>query len=133
VVTPINEIEFFKVDGIDFKPSEDLDTLDDDEAQKFTIPLKGKGPFKIHSKFRRKYSLKGENYKLFRMNTFTRNMDVTISFPSHVGVSFFNVGNVNYFEKHHTEVKNIVSRSHRNDVILPYQGFGISFERYNLK
>jgi len=130
-ITPINDIEFFKVNGIDFKPIEDLDTIDDDEAKKFTVSLKGKGPFKVHSKFKRKYSLKGENYKLFRMNTFTRNMDVTISFPQYVCVSFFNVGNVNFFEKHHVEVKNIVSRSHRNDVILPYQGFGMSFERYN--
>lgn len=126
-----NDLEFFKINGEDATPKEDDATLDDDTAKKFTIPLNGKGPFKIHSKFRRKYSLKTENYKLFRMNTFTKNMDVTISYPENVCVSFFNVGNVNFFEKQHTEIKNQISRSHKNDVILPYQGFGMSFERNN--
>ncbi|KAF2518293.1 hypothetical protein E0W68_09735 [Flavobacterium salilacus subsp. salilacus] len=129
---PINDLIFFKVNGEDLNPKEDQATLDDEDAKKFTIPLTGNGPFKVHSKFKRKYSLKGENYKLFRMNTFTRNMDVTISYPPHVCVSFFNIGNVNFFEKNHTEIKNLISRSHRNDVILPYQGFGMSFERNNI-
>ncbi|MCZ8330739.1 MAG: hypothetical protein O9282_05465 [Flavobacterium sp.] len=125
----INDLEFFKINGVDATPKEDDDTLDDDTAKKFTIPLEGKGPFKIHSKFRRKYSLKTENYKLFRMNTFTKNMDVSISYPDNVCVSFFNIGNVNFFEKQHTEIKNQISRSHKNDVLLPYQGFGMSFEK----
>lgn len=127
--SPINEIVFFKINGENLEPKEDEDTIDDEAARKFIIPLIGKGPFQIHSKFKRKYSLKGENYKLFRMNTFTKNMDVTISYPPNVCVSFFNVGNVQFFEKQHIEVKNSISRTHKNDVILPYQGFGMSFER----
>lgn len=130
---PIDELVFFKINGVNSTLKEDEDTLDDDDAKKYTIPLNGPGPFKIHSKFKRTYSLKGENYKLFRMTTFTKNMDITISYPEYVCVSFFNIGNVNPFDKEHTEVKNQISRSQRKDVILPYQGFGMSFERYNDK
>lgn len=129
---PLDEIEFFKIDGEDFTPKEDDSTLEDDAAKKYTIPLRGSGPFKIHSKVKRRYSLTGENYKLFRMTTFTKNMDVTISYPDNVCVSFFGIGNVNHWEKQHVEVKNQISRTQK-DVILPYQGFGMSFENMTVK
>lgn len=125
----VNDLEFFKVNGEEKVINEDPETEDDTHSKNFKIPLTGKGPFLIHSKYRRQYSLRSENYKLFRVLTFTKNMDVIISYPEDVCVSFFNIGNVNFFEKQHVEVKNIISRSHRNDLILPYQGFGMSFEK----
>jgi hypothetical protein len=125
----INELVFFNINGEAVTSLAVDDLIEDNNVIKHTIPLNGKAPFKIHSKFKRKYSLKDENYKLFRMTTFTKNMDVTISYPDNISVSFFNIGNVNFFEKQHIEIKNQICRSHKNDVILPYQGFGMSFER----
>lgn len=128
----INKLEFFKVDGED-AVVKDLDVDEDPNdkilEQKRIVNLKGKGPFKIHSKFRRKYSLISENYKLFRLATFTKNIRVIISHPDDVRVSFFNVGNIKFFEKEHVEIKNTISRNHCEDIILPYQGFGMSFEK----
>ncbi len=123
----INEVEFFKVD--------DKDAIVDETVKDGFVTTKvrlvsdnGKRVFRIHKKVKRKYSLKNENYKLIRMVTFTKGVDVVISYPEYVGVSFFNIGNVQFFESEHLEVENQLCRSHKNDVILPYQGFGMSFE-----
>lgn len=124
-----NELVFFEVNGKEINV-EDYKTVSNNIVTT-KIPLvceNGKKVFKIHSKFERKYSLKNENYKLFRFGTFTKGVDVMISYPENVCVSFFNIGNVNFFEKEHVEVKNQICRSHKNDVILPHQGFGMSFE-----
>lgn len=144
----INEMMFYKVDGIDLikkKDDEDNSEKEKDndektvgveiieEGNKVITKVKlesknGKKVFKIHRRVKRKYSLKNENYKLVRMGTFTKGIDVVISFPKDVSVSFFNIGNVNFFEAEHSDIECQISRSHRNDVILPYQGFGMSFE-----
>ena len=124
----VNELVFFKVDGLDAETIEDTSTIDNPKKSKYLIPIKGTGSFDIHSKYKRKYSLKNENYKIFRLKRFTQNMDVLISYPENVYVSFFNIGMVSQFKHRHVEVKNQISRSHRNDVILPQQGFGMSFE-----
>lgn len=129
----INELEFFRIDGKDAKIEEDQSTKDNPKVSKYLIPIKGNGPFQIHSKYKRRYSLKNENYKLFRMKRFTKNMDVVISYPENVCVSFFNIGLVNKFQPQHVEVKNQIYRSHKGDIILPHQGFGMSFELNNLK
>lgn len=126
-----NNLNFVRVNNQDVTPKEDDETVEDEFVKKFIIPLKGEKTYNIYTKYTRSYSLKNENYKLFRMNTFTKNMDVVISFPEDVCVSFFNIGNVTKFEKQHVEVKNQICRSHRNDVILPHQGFGMSFEKRN--
>lgn len=124
-----NDVVYYKVNGKDVVPEE---VPNNDENYVVTkVPLISENEnkaFKIEKKVDRKYSLKNENYKLIRMATFTKGIDVVISFPENVGVSFFNIGNVNFFEKEHLEVKNQICRSHRNDVILPFQGFGMSFE-----
>jgi hypothetical protein len=62
------------------------------------------------------------------MATFTKGMDVLISFPKEINVSFFNIGNKKLFEKLHEDVEGQMTRSHKNDVLLPYQGFGLSFD-----
>lgn len=145
-----NEMIFYKVDGIDLinKNNDIIDSLEgkknmkDEEIVKVKTLVKGnkvttkvklistngKKVFKVHRKVKRKYSLKNENYKLVRMSTFTKGIEVLISFPKEVSVSFFNIGNVNFFEAEHTDINCQISRSHKNDVILPYQGFGMSFE-----
>ncbi|NAS13871.1 hypothetical protein [Poritiphilus flavus] len=127
-----NDIIFYTVNDKDVEPEE----IDNDNKNYVVtkVPLiseNGNRVFRIHKKVERRYSLKNENYKLIRMATFTKGIDVVISFPENVGVSFFNIGNVNFFEEEHVDVKNQISRSHRNDVILPFQGFGMSFELKN--
>jgi len=127
----INELEYFKIDGKVKQLTEDNSTIGDPKKSKYLIPLKGKGPFEINTKFKRKYSLKNENYKLFRVNHFTKNMQVVINYPDNVCVSFFNIGLVNNFEHQHIGINNQICRSHKDDVILPHQGFGMSFELKN--
>lgn len=124
----INELQFFKIDDKDANVKEDESTRDNPKISKYIIPIKGNGPFSIHSKYKRRYSLKNENYKLFRLKRFTKNMEVVIKYPDNVCVSFFNIGLVNKFQQQHVEISNQISRSHKNDVILPHQGFGMSFE-----
>lgn len=127
-----NEVVFYTIDGVEAKTNTSLS--EDNTKSITTVPIgsqNGKKVFKVHKKIRRKYSLKNENYKLIRMVTFTKGIDVVVSFPENVSVSFFNIGNVQFFEAEHVEVKNQLCRSHKNDVILPYQGFGMSFELNN--
>ncbi|MFD2968852.1 hypothetical protein [Sphingobacterium bambusae] len=94
-----------------------------------TVPLIGKDRFSILHKMERRYSLKAENYKLLRFNTLTKNVDVTISFPPEIEVSFFGVGIITEFETVHEGIPNCISKRHRNDLILPKQGFGLSFNK----
>ncbi len=124
----INKLEYFTIDGKEAETKEDESTKSNPKISKYLIPIKGNGPFEIHSKFNRRYSLKNENYKLFRMKRFTKNMELVISYPENVCVSFFNIGLVNSFTQQHVEINNQISRSHKNDIILPHQGFGMSFE-----
>ena len=95
----------------------------------YIIPLKGKKEFNIKSKYNRKYPLKNENYKLFRMKYITHGMQVSVNFPDDVRVSFFNIGLINGFKNLNEDFPNHICRIHRNDIILPQQGFGMSFEK----
>jgi hypothetical protein len=124
----INKLQYFKVNNKDADCKEDKSTKDNPKMTKYIIPIKGNGPFEIQSKYNRQYSLKNENYKLFRLKRFTKNMEVVIKYPKNVCVSFFNIGLVNKFQRQHVEINDQISRSHKNDVILPHQGFGMSFE-----
>lgn len=136
-----NDWLFYKVNGVDYARDSNNNQNNEGETnyETFTngnkvitkvklVSKNGNKVFKLHRKVKRQYSLKDENYKLVRMSTFTKGVDVVISFPDNVGVSFFNIGNVHFFEPEHVDLKNRISRSHKNDVILPYQGFGMSFE-----
>ncbi|MCB4798695.1 hypothetical protein [Neotamlana laminarinivorans] len=125
----INELEYFKVNGNEQKTKEDPETVDDKNFSRYFMDIKGKGPHKVESKYKRRYSLKNENYKLFRLNHFTKNMDVAISYPKNVCVSFFNIGLIKKFEHVHVEFENQIHRKHRKSLIFPKQGFGMSFEK----
>jgi len=132
----VDEVLLYEINGVE------IDTKNSDiikiekVGNKVTTKVKlvsknGNKVFKTHRKVKRRYSLKNENYKLVRMSTFTKGVEVLICYPENVSVSFFNIGNVKFFEPEHVDIKNQISRSHKNDVLLPYQGFGMSFEVIN--
>lgn len=125
----LNKLEFFLIDGVNIELKEDSTTIDNPKKTLYKIPLKGKKEFNIKSKYNRKYPLKNENYKLFRMKYITHGMHVSVNFPNDVRVSFFNIGLINGFKNLNEDFPNHICRIHRNDIILPQQGFGMSFEK----
>lgn len=129
-ITAKDFIEYFKIDGEDVKLVEDVSTAHDKFKTKYIIPIERKEkPLRVETRTKRRYSLNHENCKLLRFSTFTKNVDVTVSYPNDVRISFFNLGNTKPFDVQHEEIPNQLSRSHKNDIILPHQGFGMSFEK----
>lgn len=127
-----NELLSFKIDGteIDLEKCRNIDKEEKGKTKYIhKVPIRGKKKFKVFLKVKNTYSLKGENVKLLRFNTITRNVDLTVSYNKDVDVSFFNVGLVKDFVPIHTDVENTLSRRHRDDLILPRQGFGLSFNK----
>lgn len=126
-----NELLSFKVENeeIDLEKCREIKKENGKIKYIHKVPINGKKKFKIFLKIKNTYSLKGENVKLLRFNTITKNVDVTISHPTHIDVSFFNVGLINDFVPIHTDIENTLSRRHRDDLILPKQGFGLSFNK----
>lgn len=127
----INDLLYFKVDGKDANLTEDVSTKDDPKKSLFKHELKNGKKFLIESKYSRKYPLKNENYKLFRLKYITHGMHVSISYPTDVRVSFFNIGLVNGFTNINEDFNHHICRILNNDLILPHQGFGMSFEKNN--
>lgn len=119
------------VDGIDIDLEKCRDVKRENGKIKHihNVPIAGKNKFKIFLKVKNTYSLKGENVKLLRFNTITRNVDLIVSHNNDIDVSFFNVGLVNDFKPIHSDMENTLCRRHREDLILPRQGFGLSFNR----
>lgn len=126
-----NELLSFKVDGMEVDLDKCREVKKEDGYIKHihNVQISGKKKFKIFLKVKNTYSLKEENFKLLRFNTITRNIDVTVSYNNDIEVSFFNIGLVNNFKPIHTDIKNTLSRRHRDDLILPKQGFGLSFNK----
>lgn len=126
-----NELISFKLDGTEIELDKCREVKKEDGKIKHihNVPITGKKKFKVFLKVKNTYSLKGENVKLLRFNTITRNVDVTVSHNNNIEVSFFNIGLVNNFKPIHTDIKNTLSRRHRDDLILPKQGFGLSFNK----
>lgn len=126
-----NELLSFKVDDSEIDLIKCREVKKEEGKIKYIhkVPIHGKKKFKIFMKVKNTYSLKGENVKLIRFNTITRNVDLTVSYNKEIDVSFFNVGLVNDFEPIHTDIENTLSRRHRDDLILPRQGFGLSFNK----
>ncbi|MCZ8368179.1 hypothetical protein [Flavobacterium sp.] len=125
----VNELIYFKVNGEDIALVEDESTRDDPKKTLYKYELKNSKKFVIKSKYERRYPLKNENYKLFRMKYITHGMQVSVNFPSNVRVSFFNIGLVNGFTNSNEDFENHICRILNNDIILPHQGFGMSFEK----
>jgi len=127
-----NELITFTIDGDEYKENGNIiDDIEEGKKRfKIEVPISGKKRFKVSFTTKHKYSLKGENYKLLRFNTITKNVDVTVSFDENkMQVSFFNIGLVNEFIPIHKNLKNQISRRHRDDIILPRQGFGLTFNK----
>jgi hypothetical protein len=124
-----NEIEYYRVDGKDIEPTIVPHDKDDSEIFDYSVTIKGKKEFYFEKKDKRQYSIKNDNTKLFRVGSITKEMDVSIVYPDNMEVTFFNIGLVNDFEKKHVEHKRSISRTHKKGIILPHQGFGLSFRR----
>ncbi len=120
-----NEIVYYKLNGEDIEIDEE--NIDGDEKKviyKCNVGAEKENLFEM--KDRREYSIKEDNTKLFRVKEITKEMNVSISYPDNINISFFNVGLVNKFEMCHVEHNRVVSRIHKKGLILPHQGFGIS-------
>lgn len=126
----LNKLISSKLNGKDLEVKENEDTVNSVLVHRYTIPLKGKGPFHLVMEYEKQYSLKEENFKIARFSTFTREMNVLVNYPDDVSVSFFNIGNAVSFKEVHQGVKNQIYRRHEDDILMPYQGFGISFEKH---
>ncbi len=122
-----NELVSLQIDGEEMKGQIQPEITENEKKYSISLPLRGKKKFKIFQEMKRKYSMKGENFKLMRFNTFTKNVDITIGFPDDVEVSFFGIGVVKDFDKTNKNIKNMLSRRHRGDIILPKQGFWNEF------
>jgi len=126
-----NELLAFEIDQENMITDDIRKTSKENGKKKYVynVPISGKKKFDVLFKFHNQYSLKGQNYKLLRFVTITKNVDVTVSHPENIEVSFFNIGVINDFKPIHNDVKNLLSRRHREDLILPKQGFGLSFNK----
>lgn len=125
----INEKVYYKIDGKDIL-SELTPEVSEDEFEKrdkYIVNVPNKKEFIVETKERREYCIKEDNYKLIRVSAITKEMDVSITYPENMTVSFFNVGLVNKFERKHIEHNRTISRVHKKGLVLPYQGFGIAF------
>lgn len=120
---------YYKIDGVD--KMEEMEMKDDSNEYKlvknYSLKVSGKKSFILEVKEKREYCIKDDNIKVFRVGRITKEMDVSISYPDNISVNFFNVGVVKRFEPKHIESKNTISRIHKNGLILPSQGFGMSF------
>lgn len=130
----INERIYFKVDGEDVMKDTKQDVVETEfeKKMKLTLSVSNKKEFLVETKERREYCINEDNYKLVRVKKLTKEMDVSISYPENMAVSFFNVGLISKFERKHVEHERTISRIHKKGLILPYQGFGISFALNNI-
>lgn len=120
---------YYKIDGIDLMSEMIINDTETDFKinRNYSLKISDKKTFILEVKERRKNCIKNDNIKLFRVNSITKEMDVSISFPDNIRVSFFNVGVVKPFEPKHVDNQNTISRIHKNGLILQCQGFGMSF------
>lgn len=126
----VNELVYFKVNGEDKKIEQTDSTKDINNSSEYKYLLSnGLKRYDIEIRFKRKYSLRNENYKKFILHAYLKRMDVLINHPKDVVVSFFNIGCVHSFRKLHVDIKNQIHRRHDKGLIMPYQGFGMSFEK----
>ena len=120
---------YFKFNGEKLEGDFKTEQLDNETRKIYNVELKTDSNNDIEVKDRREYSIKYDNIKIFRVGTITKEMDVSISFPKNLEVTFFNVGVVNNFEPKHVEHNRYIGRIHKKGLILPFQGFGLSFRK----
>jgi hypothetical protein len=126
-----NERIYYKVNGINILKDAHVDEKEDELEKKiiytYTAKSEDKKRIKVEVKEERSVCIKNDNVKLFRSGKITKKMDVSISYPKNLNISFFNIGLVHNFEKNHEEHDLLISRIHKKGLILPHQGFGITF------
>lgn len=107
-----------------------IEKIDDrgDKTIETEIPIGNGKIFEIETKERREYSIKDDNTKLFHVNYITKELQVSVSHPENVKVLFFPLGVVKPFTILHEDHPNRITRIHREGLILPYQGFGLTFD-----
>lgn len=119
----INLMETIKVNG----EKKTISCSEDNRTYK--IDLKGKGEYKVIVECKREYSIAKSNYKIISMMPIVLGMEVDVKYPDNVFVSFFEVGLVHDFIHKHEPSAGRVCLTHKEGVILPYQGFGLSFQK----
>lgn len=127
----VNERTHYKIDGVDKlneAKKESFET-ESEKKTKYKYTVHHKKKFHVDISEERTVCIEHDNFKLFRTNKITKGMDVSISYPTNVKVSFFNIGLINRFEKNHIEHDRIISRIHKKGLILPHQGFGMTFSK----
>jgi len=130
--SPIQNVhnrEYFKIDKQDKLSELKRETTENDFETRITYStiVKDKPRFTVSMKDYREYNIFEDNVKILRTSAITREMNVSITYPDNMHVQFFNVGVITEFEKVHVEHHNCISRTHKEGLILPNQGFGMSF------
>jgi len=127
----INELVSLQINGIELAntlPRRE-ETINGFKQYTVTSPLIGSEKIKVLKKIEQKHSLKGENYKIINFGCIIKNIDILISYPEDVQVSFFPIGIIKDFEDTNRDMKNCISKRLRDSLIYPMQGFGISFNK----
>jgi hypothetical protein len=125
----INKREYFKIDGKDCldKLEKNEEETDFETITTYSTTVNDKSCFTVEMKDYREYNIFEDNIKLLRTSAITNEMNVSVTYPENMNVQFFNVGVINEFEKINVDHKNCISRKYKDGLILPNQGFGISF------
>ena len=128
-INSINKREYFKINGIDRLKNLDTKTTETDFEIKttYSTTVENKDCFTVEMKDHREYNILEDNVKLLRTSAITNEMNVSITYPDNAHVQFFNIGVINELEKVNVDHKNCISRKYKEGLILPNQGFGISF------
>lgn len=123
---------YYRINGkeVDIETIKNKEKIDEkgNKIIETEIPIGNEKIFEIETKERREYSIKDDNTKLFHVNYITKELQVSISYPENVKVLFFPLGVVKPFTNLHEDHSNRITRIHRDGLILPYQGFGLTFD-----
>lgn len=127
----INKREYYKIDGEDRLPTMIPEESENEfkKIQIYRTTVTDKKSFILETKEKREYCIKEDNYKIFRVNSITKEMDVSVNYPNNMCVSFFNIGVIDEFEHKHIEHQNYIGRIHKKGLILPKQGFGLTLAK----
>ncbi|MCG8731630.1 hypothetical protein [Tenacibaculum finnmarkense] len=125
----INKREYFKIDGVDRLNQLDMkkEETEFETITTYSTTVKDKPCFTVEMKDYREYNIFEDNIKILRTSAITNEMNVSVTYPKNMNVQFFNVGVINEFEKVNIDHENCISRKYKDGLILPNQGFGISF------
>lgn len=124
-----NEILHFSINNNDIELKEEISETEDTVIRTFTAELSNHREYRIKKVDKRHTWIYEDNTKLFRLMAITKGMNVVIQYPESLEISFFNIGLVNQFKKKHVDLTRCISRIHDNGVILPFQGFGLTFRK----